>query len=240
MEEIIETPHLKAPKNSIAKTVLMPGDPLRSKYISETYLISPKLITNLRNIQAYTGKYKNKEISIISSGMGIPSISIYSYELYKYFNVENIIRIGSAGGISKNIKIKDIVVALGVSTNSNFGHHYNLKGNFCPIASYNLIKKTDEIVNKLNYKNVFFGNVLSHDNFYDDTHDRVYWNKMGILASEMESLGLYMVAAREGKNALAMMTISDNLNTHESISIEEREKSFNEMIILALEVGISL
>ena len=238
--EIIETPHLKAPKNSFAKTVLMPGDPLRSKYISETYLTSPKLITNLRNIQAYTGKYKNKEISIISSGMGIPSISIYSYELYKYFNVENIIRIGSAGGISKKIKIRDIVVALGVSTNSNFGNNYNLKGNFCPIASYNLIKKTDEIVNKLNYKNVFFGNVLSHDNFYDDCHDRVYWSKMGILASEMESLGLYMVAAKEGKNALAMMTISDNLNTGESITIEEREKCLNEMIVLALEVGISL
>ena len=238
--EIIETPHLKAPKNSFAKTVLMPGDPLRSKYISETYLTSPKQITNIRNIHAYTGKYKNKEISIISSGMGIPSISIYSYELYKYFNVENIIRIGSAGGISKKIKIRDIVVALGVSTNSNYGKKYNLKGNFCPIASYNLIKKTDEIVNKLNYKNVFFGNVLSHDNFYDDCHDRVYWSKMGILASEMESLGLYMVAAKEGKNALAMMTISDNLNTGESITIEEREKCLNEMIVLALEVGISL
>lgn len=238
--ETIETPHIKCPKNSFAKTVLMPGDPLRSKYISEKYLKNVKLINNIRGIQGYTGEYKNKEISIMGSGMGIPSISIYANELYNFFNVENIIRIGSAGGISKNIKIRDIVIALGTSTNSNYSNTYNLPGKFCPIASYNLVKKTDEIAQKLNYKNVFFGNVLSHDNFYDDTHIRTYWNKMNILASEMESAGLYMVAARCNKNALTMMTISDNLNTGESLSSDDREKSFDEMAILALEVGISL
>ena len=210
---IISTPFIQAQKDDFAKTVLMPGDPLRSQYIAENYLKNIKLVNNIRDIKGYTGEYKGVKISVMASGMGNPSMGIYSYELYNLFNVENIIRIGSAGSISSKLKLNDIVVGLGVSGYSNFATQFNLPGYICPIASYKLIKKSDEIKEKLGLKNVYFGNILSHDMFYNDTQKRTDYEKMGILASEMESYALYLTAMKEKKHAITLCTISDILST---------------------------
>jgi len=234
------TPHISAPVGSFAKTVLMPGDPLRSQYIAEKFLKNTVLVNNVRGVQGYTGEYKGKKVSVMASGMGIPSIGIYSYELFSAYDVDNIIRVGSAGALMENIKLKEIVVGIGASTNSNFATQFALPGTIAPIASYDLIKKTDKCATKMNIiDKVKFGNIFSSDTFYSDVHPDTKWAKMGCMAVEMEAAGLYLNAARARKNALSICTISDQLVTNEHLSPEDRQSGFNEMIELALEVAIS-
>lgn len=236
MTKFIPTPHNKANEGDFAKTVLMPGDPLRAKYIAETYLTDIVLVNNVRGIQGYTGNYKGKRVSVMASGMGMPSIGIYSYELYNYYGVENIIRVGSAGGMNKDLKVRDIVIAQGACTNSNFAHQYNLPGNYCAISSYELLRKAADTAEKMKLR-YCVGNLLSSDTFYDDGMRTMDWAKMGVLAVEMESAALFMTAARAGKKALTICTISDSLVTGEALSAEERQSSFNDMMLLALEIA---
>ena len=233
----MSTPHNEAKKGQIAKTVLLPGDPLRAKFIAETYLENPVCFNHVRNMLGFTGTYKGKEVSVMGGGMGIPSIGIYSYELYEMYGVENIIRIGSAGGYADELKLGDLVIGMGASTNSNFAHQYNLPGTFAPIADYDLLRRAVESAEKLNVP-VKVGNILSSDTFYDDNPDaKLAWKKMGVLAVEMEAAGLYMNAARLGKKALCMLTISDHLFTGEELSAEERQVGFRNMMEVALELA---
>ncbi len=233
----VPTPHNGAKLGEIAKTVLMPGDPLRAKFIAETYLENPVCFNTVRNMFGYTGTYKGKQISVMGGGMGMPSIGIYSYELYHFYDVDNIIRIGSAGGISDNIHVRDVVIGMGASTNSNFASQYELPGTFAPIASYELLEKAVSAAKSLNTK-VVVGNILSSDIFYDDNKNSSnQWKKMGVLCVEMEAAALYMNAARAGKNALCILTISDHLYTGESLSAEDRQVSFREMMEIALELA---
>lgn len=231
------TPHNSAKIGDIAKTVLMPGDPLRAKYIAETYLEDVTCFNTVRNMFGYTGTYKGKRISVMGGGMGIPSIGIYSYELYSFYGVDNIIRIGSAGGFSDNIKARDIVIAQGACTNSNYAQQYKLPGTFAPIADFNLVKKAVEAAEKKDVKTVV-GNVLSSDVFYSaDSEANDKWKAMGVLCVEMEAAGLYMNAAHLGKKALAILTISDHLYTGECLTAEERQNTFNDMMEIALEIA---
>lgn len=230
-------PHNGAEKGDIAKTVLMPGDPLRAKYIADTYLKDVKCFNTVRNMFGYTGTYEGKEVSVMGSGMGMPSIGIYSFELYHFYDVDQIIRIGSAGGISDKVKVRDLVIGMGASTNSNFASQYKLPGTFAPIADFGLLRKAVEIAEEKNIP-VAVGNILSSDTFYTDdetANDR--WKKMQILCVEMEAAALYMNAARAGKKALCMLTISDHLYTGEALSAEERQTSFHEMMEVALKLA---
>ncbi|MBO5286755.1 MAG: purine-nucleoside phosphorylase [Clostridia bacterium] len=234
----IPTPHINARLGDFAKTVLMPGDPLRAKFIAENFLENAKLVNNVRGIQGYTGTYKGIPVSVMASGMGIPSISIYAYELFSFYGVENIIRVGSAGGMQESIKLRDIVIGMGACTNSNFASQYGLNGTFAPICSYDLLRTCVNKAEKMGLK-YHIGNLLSSDTFYsDDTSSD--WGKMGVMAVEMEAAGLYMTASRLGKRALAICTISDHLITGEATSSEERQKTFTDMMSLALETAISL
>jgi len=232
----IPTPHIAAKKGDFAPTVLMPGDPLRAKFIADNFLTNPTLVNNVRGVQGYTGLYNGKRISVMASGMGIPSIGIYSYELYNFYGVENIIRIGSAGAIHPDLAVRNLVFGQGACTNSNFGSQFGMPGTIAPIASYDLLEKA---VNKAKEMNITYkvGNILSSDTFYDDGMGSAVWGKMGVLAVEMESAALYLTAARAGKKALCMCTISDHLLTGEALSAEERQNSFREMMTLALEIG---
>lgn len=234
----VPTPHINAKLGDFAPTVLMPGDPLRAKYIAEHYLENPVLVNNVRGVQGYTGTYKGKRVSVMASGMGIPSIGIYSFELYNFYNVQNIIRIGSAGAIHPDLKVRNLVFGQGACTNSNFAHQFGMPGTLAPICSFELLQKAVNKAEELGY--VYkVGNVLSSDTFYSDTPETAsaVWGKMGVLAVEMESAALYLNAARAGKNALCICTISDHLLTGEVLSAEERQNSFNEMMILALEIA---
>ncbi len=231
------TPHNAAEKGQIAKTVLMPGDPLRAKYIAETYLEKPVCFNTVRNMFGYTGTYKGKEVSVMGSGMGIPSIGIYSYELYNFYDVEKIIRIGSAGGIQDDVNVMDIVIGMGACTNSNYADQYQIPGTFAPIPDYELLEKA---VNTAREKgaNVKVGNVLSSDVFYNDREDfNDRWKRMGVLAVEMEAAALYMNAARAGKKALCILTVSDHLYKEASLSAKERETGFHQMMKIALETA---
>ncbi|MCR5583866.1 MAG: purine-nucleoside phosphorylase [Lachnospiraceae bacterium] len=233
----MSTPHNSANKGDIAKTVLMPGDPLRAKYIAEKYLTDVKQFNSVRNMFGYTGKYNGKEISVMGGGMGIPSIGIYSYELYNFYDVDTIIRIGSAGGISDDVKMRDLVIGMGASTNSHYADQYNIPGTIAPIADFDLLRAAVETAEKKGI-NVKVGNVLSSDVFYnaDPTfNDR--WKKMGILCVEMEAAALYLNAIAARKKALCMLTISDHLYTGEALNADERQTSFHEMMEVALEVG---
>ncbi len=232
------TPHINATPDDFAETVLMPGDPLRAKFIAENFLTDARLVNNVRGINGYTGTYKGHRVSVMASGMGMPSIGIYSYELYNFFGVENIIRVGSAGAISKNIKVRDIVIGMGASTNSAYANSFNLDGTFAPICSYKLLKACSDVAeqSKLNYH---VGNLLSSDTFYSE-QNTADWGKMGVLAVEMEAAALYMNAARAGKGALAICTVSDHILTGEATTAEERQSTFREMITLALETAIKL
>lgn len=232
------TPHINAKPGDFAKTVLMPGDPLRAKFIAENFLENPVLVNNVRGVQGYTGTYKGVPVSVMASGMGIPSIGIYSYELFSVFGVENIIRVGSAGGMQESVKVRDIVIGMGACTNSSFASQYGLCGTFAPICSYNLLSTCVDKARELGY-NFHVGNLLSSDTFYSDDQSS-NWAKMGVLAVEMEAAGLYMTASRLNKNALAICTVSDHLITNEATSSEERQTSFTNMMTLALEVAISL
>ena len=231
------TPHNAAQKGDIAKTVLMPGDPLRAKYIADHYLENVKCFNTVRNMFGYTGTYKGKEVSVMGGGMGMPSIGIYSYELFNFYDVDAVIRIGSAGGISDDVKLRDLVIGMGASTNSNYASQYNLPGTIAPIADYSLLRKAVEIAEGKGI-NVAVGNVLSSDIFYNDdktVNDR--WKRMGILCVEMEAAALYLNAVRAGKKALCMLTISDHLYTGEELSAEDRQNSFHEMMEVALELA---
>jgi len=236
----VPTPHNSAKSGEIAKTVLMPGDPMRAKYVAENFLEEYVLVNNVRGVQGYTGKWKNIEVTVMASGMGIPSIGIYSWELYNEYGVENIIRIGTAGAISDSLKLRDLVLAQGASTDSNFMNQYKLPGTFAPIASYKLLRAAEEAADKLEL-NTVVGNILSSDVFYsDDATVNDAWSKMGILAVEMEAAGLYATAARCGKNALAICTISDHLYKDEKLTAEERETSLKQMITVALDTAAAL
>jgi purine-nucleoside phosphorylase len=232
------TPHINAKPEDFAKTVLMPGDPLRAKFIAENFLENPRLVNNVRGIQGYTGTYKGVPVSVMASGMGMPSMGIYSYELFSVFGVENIIRVGSAGGMQPHIKVRDIVVGMGTCTNSAFAAQYGLSGTFAPIASYKLLRTCVDKAEELGI-NCHVGNILLSDIFYYDDKGSD-WGKMGVMAVEMEAAALYMNAARLGKNALAICTISDHLLTGEETSSEERQTSFTQMMTLALETAIKL
>ncbi|MGI6462704.1 MAG: purine-nucleoside phosphorylase [Candidatus Scatomorpha sp.] len=231
------TPHILANKEDFAKTVLMPGDPLRSKFIAENFLEDAKLVNNVRGIHGYTGLYRGKRVSVHASGMGIPSIGIYSWELFNFFDVENIIRVGSAGAFHDDLRLMDIVAAMGASTDSNFVHQFNLKGHFAPIADYKLLSTAVKAAESMG-KEIKVGNMFSSDNFYDDGSDGAeQWKKMGILGVEMEAAGLYMNAARSGKRALCICTISDHIFKKEELSPEDRQTSFKDMINIALKTA---
>ena len=233
----IPTPHNNAKAGDFAKTVLMPGDPLRAKYIAETYLENPRQVNAVRNMLGYTGTYKGKEVSVMGAGMGMPSIGIYSYELFNFYDVDQIIRIGSAGGMQDNIKLMDVVIAMGACTDSNFAYQYGLPGSFAPIADYGLLSRAVEIA-KSQGTNVVVGNVLSTDVFYNTmSNANDLWKNMGVLAVEMEAAGLYMNAAKAGKKALCMLTISDHVYTGESLDAEERQLGFGKMMEIALELA---
>ena len=237
----VPTPHINAPKDAFAKTVLMPGDPFRAKRIAEKYLKNAVLVNDVRGVQGYTGEYKGKKVSVMASGMGIPSIGIYSYELYHAYNVENIIRIGTCGALQKEVKVKDLVVATGACTDSNYAESFGLKGVISAVPSFKLLKKADEMVNKLGFQDkTRFGQLFTTDVFYRDTNDTLKWTKMGVIGVEMEAYGLYLNAARAGKNALAICSISDNMVTKQELTAEERTKSVDEMITLALEIAVEL
>jgi len=234
------TAHINATPNDFAKTVLMPGDPLRSKFIAETFLENAKLVNNVRGVQGYTGTYKGEKVSVMASGMGMPSIGIYSYELYNFFGVENIMRIGSAGALQEDIKVRDIVFGQAACTNSNYVDQFQLTGTFAPICDYHLLETALDITKQKGI-NYHVGNILSSDTFYSDNeHDNDGWKKMGIMAIEMEAAALYMNAIRAKKHALAFCTISDQILTGEKLSAEERQTSFTDMMEVALETAIRL
>ena len=240
------TPHINAKPSDFAKTVLMPGDPMRAKFVADTFLENAVLVNNVRGVQGYTGLYKGVPVSVMASGMGMPSIGIYSHELYNNFDVENIIRIGSAGGYSPNVAVRDIVIAMGACTDSRYAHQFHLPGTFAPIASYSMLKACVDTADEMDVP-YHVGNILSSDIFYNDEDDLPanmkavsLWSKMGVLAVEMEAAALYMNAARAGKQALTICTVSDHLLTGEALSSEERQNSFTQMITLALETAVKL
>lgn len=233
----MSTPHNEAKVGEIAKTVLMPGDPLRAKFIAETYLEDVVCFNTVRNMLGFTGTYKGKKVSVMGGGMGMPSIGIYSYELFHFYDVDNIIRIGSAGGIAEDVKVRDIVIGMGASTNSNYAAQYKLPGTFAPIADFGLLRKAVEAADRMNIKTVV-GNVLSSDTFYDDNKEaNELWRKMNVLAVEMEAAALYMNAVRAGKKALCILTVSDHVFTGESLSAEDRQLTFRDMMEIALEIA---
>jgi len=234
----IPTPHINAKMGDIAKTVLMPGDPLRAKFIAENFLDNPVQFNEVRGMLGFTGKYKGVSVSVMGSGMGCPSIGIYSYELFHFYGVENIMRVGTAGAISRDLHIGDIVLAQGACTNSSFVRQYNLPGDYAPIASFDLLEKAVEATRAKGLK-LAVGNVLSSDTFYDDDQTAMErWDKMGLLCVEMEAAALYMNAARAKKNALAILTISDEIFTGKVTTALERQTAFTSMMEVALETAI--
>ena len=234
------TPHNSAVCKDIAKTVIMPGDPLRAQYIAKNYLTEVNQFNSIRNIYGYTGKYKGKELSVMASGMGMPSMAIYSYELFKFYDVADIIRIGSAGTISDKADLRDIVIAMGTCTDSDYAKQYRLPGTYAPIADFGLLLKAYKQAEDMKLK-VQVGNVVSTDVFYNDNPDyNRAWANMNVLAVEMESAALYMNAARLSKRALAMFTVSDNLMNGQALSAKERQEGFDNMIELSLETTIGV
>lgn len=237
MKKNYPTPHINAEPCDIAKTVLMPGDPLRAQFVARELLEGAELFNNVRGIQGYTGKWKGVRVSVMASGMGMPSIGIYSYELFNFFGVENILRIGSAGALSPKLELRDIVIGMGACTNSAYSEQFGLGGSFAPICSFALLRDAVSLAEErgLSYH---VGNLLSSDTFYDDDTERTMrWAKMGVLAVEMEAAALYMNAARAGKNAIAICTVSDSLVTGKATSAEERQSSFTDMMTLALDLA---
>ena len=237
----VQTPHINLKEGtSFAKTVLMPGDPLRAKMIAETFLEDAELINNVRGIHGYTGTYKGHKVSVMASGMGIPSIGIYSYELYSFFGVENIIRIGSAGGLKDDVKLRDVVAGIGADTNSAFGKQYGLNGTLAATCSYELLSATIDEAKKLGI-DLKVGNLFSSDTFYDADADSLKkWAEAGSLAVEMEAAGLYLTARKLNKNALAICTISDLPLKGEACSAEERQNTFTDMMKIALETAVRM
>ena len=233
------TAHNNAQKGAFAKTVLMPGDPLRAKFIAETFLENPVLVNNVRGIQGYTGTYKGVPVSVMASGMGIPTIGIYSYELFTEYDVDNIIRVGSAGALRADLELGSVVAGMGACTNSNFADQYELGGTFAPIANFDLLMAAVEAANEMGVK-MPVGNLYSSDVFYDAAQRNMRWTKMGVMAVEMEAAGLYCNAAYTGKRALAICSISDNLITGEELSADERQTTFTNMMKIGLEIAVKM
>lgn len=232
-----ETPHIKPNGAEIAETILLPGDPLRAKFIAESYLEDVVQFNEIRGMLGYTGTYKGKRLSVMGTGMGTPSMSLYSWELIHVFGVKNLIRIGSAGAIQDHLHLNDIVLAMGSSTDSNYMHQFNVPGHYSITASFDLLEKAKKIADEKGQK-VHVGNVLSSDIFYNvDPTALERWSKMGILCAEMESAGLYLNAAYAGVNALCILTVSDHIFRHEFLSAEERQTSFTNMMEIALELA---
>ncbi len=235
----MSTPHNAAAMGDFAQTVLMPGDPLRAKFIADTFLDNAKLVNNVRGIQGYTGTYRDTPVSVMASGMGMPSIGIYSHELYSQYGVENILRIGSAGAISKKLKLRDVVAAQGACTNSNFAHQYELPGLFAPIADFTLLETAVAVAREMGVE-MPVGNLLSSDTFYDASNSTMKWAEMGVLAVEMEAAALYMTAAKLGKRALAICSISDSIVTGEALPASDRQTTFTTMMKIALETAVKM
>lgn len=234
------TPHIKAEHGDFAETVLMPGDPLRAKHIADTFLTNAKQVNDVRNMYGYTGEYKGKRLSVMGSGMGIPSISIYAKELITEFGVKNLMRIGSCGALQKDIELRDIIIAQGASTDSQVNRS-RLKGfDFAAIASFNLLEKAVAAARQ-GGKNVRVGNVFTSDLFYSPVEGIMEnLTKMNMLAVEMEAAGLYGVAAEYGANALAMMTVSDHILTGEELDADARQNTFNDMVEITLDAALAL
>lgn len=247
MNKPYPTPHINAVPEDFAKTVLMPGDPLRAKFIAENYLENPKLVNNVRGVQGYTGTFDGIKVTVMASGMGMPSIGIYSYELFNFFGVETIIRVGSAGGMTEKVKVNEIIAGMGACTDSAYAKSFQIPGTFAPIADYDVLSTCVETGREMGLV-IKVGNILSSDVFYKDEPyaeescltNRERWAKMGVLAEEMEAAALYMNAARAGKRGLCICTVSDNLVTGEALSAEERQTSFDNMIMLALRTAAKL
>ena len=234
------TPHNSAVLGDFAHTVLMPGDPLRAKFVAETFLTDARLVNNVRGINGYTGKYMEEPVSVMASGMGMPSIGIYSYELFSFYGVENIIRIGSAGSIREDVHVRDLVFGMSACTNSNYASQYHLPGTFAPAASFELLRTAVGIAEEKGLR-YHVGALLSSDTFYNDDADATEkWAKMGVMAIEMEAAALYMNAARLGKRALAVCTVSDHILTGEATTAEERQKTFTAMMETALETAVRI
>ncbi len=233
------TPHNNAQKGDFAKTVLMPGDPLRAKFIAETFLAAPKLVNNVRGVQGYTGTYKGTPVSVMASGMGIPSIGIYSYELFTQYGVENIIRVGSAGAMRADMPLGSVMAGMGACTNSAFLEQYELGGNYAPICDFDLLMAAVESARELGVE-MPVGNLYSSDTFYDAAGRNMRYQKMGVMAVEMEAAGLYATAAYTGKRALAICSISDNLVTGQELSADERQNTFTNMMKIGLEIAVKM
>ncbi|MBQ6093091.1 MAG: purine-nucleoside phosphorylase [Clostridia bacterium] len=235
----MQTPHIANPAPvGFGKTVLMPGDPKRSRWIAETFLTDPVLVNDVRGVQGYTGTYKGVKVTVMASGMGIPSIGIYSYELFNFFGVENIIRVGSAGGIGKDVRLRDVLLAIGANTNSNYAEQFGVRGTLSATCSYELLQAATEAAGRCGI-DVKVGPLLSSDTFYDAEEDALRpWAKMGTLAVEMEAAGLYYNAMAAGKRALAICTVSDLPFTGEGCTALERQETFSDMIRLALETAV--
>ena len=240
------TPHISAKPGDFGKTVLMPGDPLRAKFIAETFLENPVLVNNVRGVQGHTGTYKGVKVSVMASGMGMPAIGIYSHELYNGYGVENIIRVGSAGAIQENIDLYDLVLAQGACTDSNWAAQFHLPGTFAPIADYTLLSEAVKAAENIG-ATYHVGNVNSSDVFYGDHVGvpeglgSVYGlKKMGVMALEMEAAALYMNAARYGKRALCICTISDHVLTGTETTSQERQTAFTTMMRVALDVAVAM
>ena len=230
------TPHNAAQPGQIAKTVLMPGDPLRAKYVADHYLDDVTCFNEVRNMYGFTGTYQGHRVSVMGSGMGIPSIAIYSYELYHFYDVDAIIRIGSAGGLAPQVKLRDVIIGQGACTNSNFAAQYRLPGTMAPICDFGLLRSAVDAA-EAQGAGYHVGNLLSSDVFYCDMSEHEQWAKMGVLGVEMEAAALYLNAIAAGKKALGIMTVSDLPLTGESLSADERQNSFTQMMEIALAVA---
>ena len=233
------TPRNNAPKGAFATTVLMPGDPLRAKFIAETFLENPVLVNNVRGVQGYTGTYKGVLVSVMASGMGMPSIGIYSYELYTQYDVDNIIRVGSAGAMREDMELGSVMAGMGACTNSNFADQYELGGTFAPICDFDLLMAAVESAKELGVK-MPVGNLYSSDTFYDAAGRNAKFRKMGVMAVEMEAAALYCTAAYTGKRALAICSISDNLVTGIELPPEDRQNTFTNMMKIGLEIAVKM
>ncbi len=233
------TPHNNAQKGDIAKTVLMPGDPLRAKFIAENYLDSPVCYNEVRGMLGYTGTYKGVRISVQGSGMGMPSIGIYSWELFNEYDVDNIIRVGTAGAVADSVELRDVIIGMSASTNSAYASQYRLPGTYAPTASWKLLSAAAECAKEKGMR-CHIGNIFSSDTFYDDAGSLAEWQKMGVLGIEMEAAALYMNAARSGKNALSILTVSDCPLKGLSTTAEERQTTFRSMMELALETAVKV
>ena len=226
------TPHIGAQYGEIAETVIMAGDPLRAKVMADKYLENPVQFNSIRGMLGFTGTYQGKRVSVMGHGMGIPSIGIYTYELYNFYDVKTIIRVGSSGSIHKDLHVGDLVIAMGACTNSNYAAQYELPGTYAPIADFDLCRRAAEACEKFGY-NYMVGNVFSSDTFYTENPRTEQWMKMGVLAIEMEAPALYMNAARSGNKALVICTVSDHILTGEATTAEERQNSFTHMMDVA-------